>query len=107
MGDKREDVDALADAERTLSGCATELSESVAGLEKTVTTDNPWGADGPGTIFGMAYTEVLNHAVDAYGSHVEQLFYAVDGLNQWGGTSADTEHGNESDARESGRDLPA
>ncbi len=79
----RVDPEQLADVAASIGRCAEDLGTSLDSLQSTVTTDNPWGADGPGTLFGLAYVEVLNHAMDVYGSHVEQLMEAAQGLAAW------------------------
>lgn len=76
------DPDSLAGSAQALAGTADDVADGLDELQRTVTTDSPWGADEPGTIFGMAYTAVLGHAVEAYGTHVEQLVFAAEGLMQ-------------------------
>ncbi|MFF5072254.1 hypothetical protein ACFY2R_13880 [Micromonospora olivasterospora] len=73
----------LAGAAQAVAGAAVELEGELSALESTVTTDNPWGADEPGTLFGAAYTEVLSHALETYGSHVQLLLTAAEGLSDW------------------------
>ncbi|MER7458132.1 hypothetical protein [Micromonospora sp. NPDC126480] len=73
----------LAGAAQQIAGVAVELDDGLTALTATVTTDNPWGADEPGTVFGAAYTEVLSHALETYGSHVQQLLTAAENLAGW------------------------
>ncbi|PWR13752.1 hypothetical protein DKT69_19385 [Micromonospora sicca] len=73
----------LAGAAQQIAGVAVELETGLGALEATVTTQNPWGADEPGTVFGAAYTEVLSHALETYGSHVQLLITAAEGLADW------------------------
>ncbi|MGN9810914.1 hypothetical protein ACTMSW_16325 [Micromonospora sp. BQ11] len=73
----------LAGAAQAIAGAAVELEDGLAALSATVTSGNPWGADEPGTVFGAAYTEVLSHALETYGSHVQQLLGAAEGLADW------------------------
>ncbi len=73
----------LAGAAQAVAGVAVELDDGLTDLTATVTTDNPWGADEPGTVFGAAYTEVLSHALETYGTHVQQLLTAAENLAGW------------------------
>ncbi|MFR9774737.1 hypothetical protein ACL02O_01605 [Micromonospora sp. MS34] len=73
----------LAGSAQTIAGVAVELESGLSTLEATVTTENPWGADEPGSVFGAAYTEVLSHALETYGSHVQLLISAAEGLADW------------------------
>lgn len=73
----------LAGAAQTIAGVAVELDDGLTSLTATVTSDNPWGADEPGSLFGAAYTEVLSHALETYGSHVQQLLTAAENLADW------------------------
>jgi hypothetical protein len=58
----------------TLTGEVEQLRGTVEGA------GSPWGADEAGTLFGMAYTEVLTHALDVYASMAEQLTEVADKL---------------------------
>ncbi|GAA4579184.1 hypothetical protein GCM10023176_56450 [Micromonospora coerulea] len=73
----------LAGAAQQIAGAAMELETGLGTLEATVTTQNPWGGDEPGTLFGAAYTAVLSHALETYGSHVQLLITAAEGLAGW------------------------
>ncbi|MCW3841695.1 hypothetical protein ONA70_16465 [Micromonospora yasonensis] len=73
----------LAGAAQAIAGVAVELETGLGALEATVTSENPWGADEPGSVFGAAYTEVLSHALETYGSHVQLLISAAEGLADW------------------------
>ena len=75
--------DVLADSAQAIAGAAVELEAGLSGLESTLTGDNPWGADEPGSVFGAAYGEVLSHALETYGSHVQLLLTAGVGLADW------------------------
>lgn len=79
----RIDPQTLESAGAVVGDCSTQLASALQGLQATVTSGNPWGGDGPGTLFGAAYTEVLSHALGVYGSHVEQLAVAADSLAMW------------------------
>ena len=70
----------LAGAAQSIAGAAVELDDGLTSLTATVTSDNPWGADEPGTVFGAVYAQVLTHALDTYGSHVQQLLTAAENL---------------------------
>lgn len=82
----RADPDVLAAAAQSVDRSVQSLASSLQGLQATVTSQNPWGADEPGTIFGMAYSVVLNHALETISSHVEMLADARDGLGVWANT---------------------
>jgi hypothetical protein len=86
--------DELSTAGNAIGGCAEDLGAGLQSLQATVTTDNPWGNDEPGSLFGMAYVAVLSHALEAIGSHVEQLVVAADGLTSWAASVAQTERDN-------------
>jgi hypothetical protein len=77
------DPDQLTGTGSAVDSCAQQLSTALQGLQTTITSQNPWGADDPGTVFGMAYTMVLKTAMDVYASHVEQLGGAAQRLAQW------------------------
>lgn len=82
----------LSDAARSVARAAEEFGTGVTSLQSTVTSESPWGADEQGTLFGAAYLAVLNHAIEVYGSHVDLLREAADGLATWSDRSAATEH---------------
>jgi hypothetical protein len=82
----RIDPQVLASSGTSVGQCATDLAGAVQRLQATVTSSNPWGGDEPGTVFGMAYTAVLGHALEVYASHVEQLGFAAEGLSTWANT---------------------
>jgi hypothetical protein len=84
----------LIDAAQAIGQCAEELGNRLNALSATLTSENPWGADEPGTLFGMAYMEVLGHALEVYGSHVDQLFGAAQGLAIWASTAVEADQGN-------------
>jgi hypothetical protein len=86
--------DELSTAGNAIGGCAEDLGAGLQSLQATVTTDNPWGNDEPGSLFGMAYVAVLSHALEAIGTHVEQLVVAADGLASWAASVAQTESDN-------------
>jgi hypothetical protein len=88
------DPDQLANAGTAIGQCTEQLGTSLDSLQATVTTDNPWGSDEPGSIFGMAYVEVLGRALQVYGSHVQQLGMAAQGLYDWADSITQTEDGN-------------
>ncbi|MFI7074306.1 hypothetical protein COO58_05710 [Micromonospora sp. WMMA1996] len=68
------DVVTLRSAARTIRGGGERLAGEVQRLQGTVSgSGNPWGGDEAGSIFGMAYTEVLQHALDVYASTADQL----------------------------------
>jgi hypothetical protein len=70
------------------------MAEGLQTLQTTVTSGNPWGQDEQGSLFGLAYTEVLQHAIDVYDSHVDMLMTAAGNLTDWGQQLRDTEEEN-------------
>lgn len=93
MSHMRVSPKSLAGAAQSVDRCATEVGGELQSLGATVTTESPWGNDEQGSLFGAAYAEVLNHALETYGSHVELLYTAGEGLAQWAQRSAEAEHG--------------
>ena len=87
----RVDLQQLAGAATGVGQCAQSLGTSLQGLQATVTSASPWGADEPGTVFGMVYTEVLGYALEVFASHVDLLRGAADGLLTWAGTVAEVD----------------
>lgn len=88
------DVAALRSAAQTIGGGGERLGAQVQQLQVTFNgAGNPWGGDEPGTVFGMAYVEVVQHALDVYASMAEQLLDVADGL----ATSADNHELTDSD----------
>ena len=64
----------VAAAGSTLAGVAQRMADDVAVLASTVTgAGNPWGDDASGSVFALAYQAVLGHALQALGSHVQQM----------------------------------
>jgi hypothetical protein len=88
------DPDDLTSAAQRLGQVGKQLGSGLESLQATVTTENPWGSDEPGSLFGMAYVEVLDHALEVLGSHVGQLFAAADGLGEWADGLHQTEEHN-------------
>jgi hypothetical protein len=84
----------LGMAGTTIGQCAETMAGSLESLQATVTTDNPWGSDEPGSLFGMAYVAVLTHAIEVYASRVDQLLVAADGLTAWSASIDQTEQDN-------------
>ncbi|GAA1597877.1 hypothetical protein [Actinoplanes couchii] len=68
------DPDAVAESGRTLAGIAQRMADDVAVLEATVHgPGNPWGEDESGSLFAVAYQQVLGHALQALGSYVQEV----------------------------------
>jgi hypothetical protein len=80
MTEMRIDPDQLANSATGIARSAETFADELDGLEATVTTGNPWGGDEAGSLFGLAYLEVLNHAMEVLGSHLGQLVEAAEGL---------------------------
>jgi hypothetical protein len=80
MTEMKIDPDQLASSATAIAHTAESFADGLDGLEATVTTGNPWGGDEAGSLFGLAYLEVLNHAMDVLGSHLGQLVEAAEGL---------------------------
>jgi hypothetical protein len=93
-GQMRVDPQQLADSATSIGHQVEEFGTGLDELEATLTTDNPWGGDEAGTLFGAAYVEVLGHAMDAFGSHLGQLMEAAEGLVSWAQQVYDTEQQN-------------
>ncbi|WP_327042749.1 WXG100 family type VII secretion target [Micromonospora ureilytica] len=75
------DVTALHSAARSIEASGERLGAEVQRLQGTVTgSASPWGGDEAGTVFGAAYTEVLQHALDVYASMADQLLSVADRL---------------------------
>jgi hypothetical protein len=90
----REDFDNIANGAVQVGRAADDFGEELKSLQATVTTDNPWGSDEAGTVFGMAYTGVLNHAMETYGSHLELLVAGAEKLVEWADDSRQNEQRN-------------
>jgi hypothetical protein len=70
------DPEALWQAGASLGRLAEQLGTDLSQLRATVTGyGNPWGSDEPGTLFGQLYSVVLDKAVEALDSYVEQVGY--------------------------------
>jgi hypothetical protein len=68
------DPQIVAAAGSALAGIAQRMADDLGALETTVAgPDSPWGADESGSMFALAYQSVLGHALQALGSHVQQL----------------------------------
>ncbi|HEY3631744.1 MAG TPA: hypothetical protein VGL21_12625 [Jatrophihabitantaceae bacterium] len=86
----------------SLTGAGTHLTElgqqmmtGLQGLLDTVTgSGNPWGGDEQGTLFAGIYGLVLGKAIEAIGSHVQQVGQAGAGLTQQAELMSKTEQGN-------------
>jgi nicotinamide mononucleotide (NMN) deamidase PncC len=76
------DPQALAAAGSALAGIAQRMADDVAALETTVAGPaGPWGDDENGSVFALAYQAVLGHALQALGSHVQQIGEAAIALH--------------------------
>jgi hypothetical protein len=88
------DTDSLVASANGLGKCADTMVANLKTLQATVTTENPWGKDEPGSLFGMAYVDVLGHALQVFASHVQQIVTAAEGLGSWAQSLEGTEQGN-------------
>ena len=88
------DPDTVRQAARGVETAAQDLQSALSQLQTTVTTDNPWGGDDAGSIFGTLYVAALSQALDALGSHDQKLDEAAQGLAAWAQQLAQTEQGN-------------
>lgn len=86
-----EDFEQIAGSAWKLGQCAEDLAQGLTDLEKTVGSEHPWGDDAPGSAFGALYTDVLQHAIDALGSHTGQLAAAAERLAAWAAQSTQNE----------------
>lgn len=83
----------LVSAAQGIGTSAQNMGDELTKIQATVTTDNPWGSDEPGSAFGMLYTALLDHAMQAMGSHLDKLVQAAEGLASWAQQMAQTEQG--------------
>ncbi|MEQ4204337.1 hypothetical protein [Actinopolymorpha sp. B9G3] len=90
----REDFEQLRSSASAVHECAVDFERSFQRLLPTLRQRNPWGADEPGTIFGMAYTALLGKATQVLGSHVGLLQAGASGLATWSKNAEQTEAGN-------------
>jgi hypothetical protein len=68
------DPQTVAAAGSALAGIAQRMADDIAALETTVAGPAaPWGDDENGSMFAVAYQAVLGHALQALGSHVQQI----------------------------------
>ncbi len=89
-----EHYDQIATAATEVGGAAEDFGNGLDKLTATVTTESPWGADGPGTVFGMAYTALLTHAIETLESHWGMLADGAVNLDTWAAIGRGTEAGN-------------
>ncbi|WP_433792497.1 hypothetical protein [Actinoplanes sp. CA-252034] len=76
------DPQTVAAAGSALAGIAQRMADDIAALENTVAGPAaPWGDDESGGVFALAYQSVLGHALQALGSHVQQIGDAAVGLH--------------------------
>jgi hypothetical protein len=89
------DPDRLATAAREVKTSADGMARDLDSLKAAVTGgEEPWGHDEQGRLFGAAYTEVRQQAIDAYDSHVRLLAFAADNLTTWANEARQTEDGH-------------
>jgi hypothetical protein len=77
------DPAALAQAGQGVGSAAQDFAGGLTELQSTVTTENPWGSDEAGSIFGALYVAVLGHALDSMSSHLDTLVQGAEGLFGW------------------------
>jgi hypothetical protein len=100
-----EDFEQIAGSAWKLGQCAEDLAQGLTSLQKTVGSEHPWGKDQPGNAFGAIYTDVLQHAVDALGSHSGQLVTAAERLAAWAAQSTQNEQAGAEKLSRFGRKL--
>jgi hypothetical protein len=87
--------ESLQGAGSHLTELAQQMMTGLQGLQNTVTgSGNPWGGDEQGTLFSGLYGLVLGKAMEAIGSHVQQVGQAGVGLTQHAGIMTQVEQGN-------------
>ncbi|MDI6105000.1 hypothetical protein QLQ12_41090 [Actinoplanes sp. NEAU-A12] len=92
------DPDVVAAAGSALAGVAQRMADDVAVLEGTVAgPGSPWGEDESGGVFALAYQAVLGHALQALGSHVQQIGEAALGLHAQASAIASTDASSAAD----------
>jgi hypothetical protein len=87
------DPAALAQGGQGIASAAQDFANGLTDLQSTVTTENPWGSDEAGSIFGTLYVAVLGHALDSMGSHLDTLAQGAEGLVGWAQLMDETESG--------------
>ena len=85
------DPAALAHAGQGVASAAQDFANGLTELQSTVTTENPWGSDEAGSIFGTLYVAVLGHALESMSSHLDTLAQGAEGLVGWAQLMAETE----------------
>jgi hypothetical protein len=85
------DPNQVGSAANDIAASAQDLGTALTQLQTTVTTKNPWGSDEPGSLFGMAYVEVLGHALQVLGSHADLMMGAATGLADMANSVAQTD----------------
>ena len=94
-GQLRVDVESLRASASPLEQAGQQLAQALHVLSGQVTgSHSPWGSDEPGSLFGMAYVEVTNHALEVYSSMAELLVDVADGVRQMAESHAQTEQAN-------------
>jgi len=87
------DPAALAQAGQGVGSAAQDFARGLTELQSTVTTENPWGSDEAGSIFGTLYVAVLGHALDSMSSRLDTLAQGAEGLVSWAQLMDETESG--------------
>jgi len=87
--------ESLNSAGSHLTELGQQMMNGLQDLQNTVTgSGNPWGGDEQGTLFAGIYAMVLGKAIEAIGSHVQQVGQAGAGLAQQAELMSKTEQGN-------------
>lgn len=89
----RVEPEQLAEAAQGLQTVGESLYSALTDVTATLTTNSPWGADDAGTVFGMAYTALLSHALESMQSHVEKVFVSAEGVMAMAQTYDEAEQG--------------
>jgi hypothetical protein len=85
------DPDVLMQAAQGFASAAQDMYTGLQGLQSTVTSNNPWGGDEQGSIFGTLYVAVLGHAMQSMASHLDKLGTAAEGVAVWSQQMSQTE----------------
>jgi hypothetical protein len=107
MARTEEDFESITGGALAVGEATDEFGTRLQKLQATVTTNNPWGRDEPGTVFGTIYSAVLGRAMQTYGSHRRLLASGAAKLADWAANSRAVEDVNAALARAFGPSPPS